>query len=467
MHEVYYLSATQLAKEIKTKKISAVQVMKAHLEQIEKVNPLLNALVQRTDPDRCLHAAQLADEAIEKKLPVGKMHGVPITIKDTCHVEGLYSCCASGGLWRGASLKDATVVTRLKAEGGIVLGLTNVPELLCSFETNSKMYGQANNPYNIKHTPGGSSGGCAALVAAGGSPFSIGSDAGGSIRWPAHCTGIAGLKPTQGRVPNTGNTLGDARGLFSHITTFGPLARYVEDLYLGLQIISGQDESDPYTHSSSVKDPSKVDLKSLKVAYFTDDGLATPTNDIQKVVQDAARALKEAGLSVEEAHPPMMEKTLRLLWELFFLGGDAGKGLKAFLKNYHIDEPSPLFQTFVHFSEQCVLGVEEVRLRFIELDMLKLQMMKFMRKYDLILSPVAATVAKKHGETFKEISHFSYGMFHNLTGWPCVVVRCGTSNEGLPIGVQIAAKAWHEENALAAAMKLEASLGGWQPPPCP
>ena len=206
--------------------VSCREVVQAHLARIDEVNPALNALVQAADPQQCLTAADQADSRVARGAPVGRAHGLPVVVKDVMHVAGL-ECSGGSPVLRATAESDATAVSRLRAEGAIVLGLTNVPEMGRGGESNNNLYGRTNNPFDLSRTPGGSSGGSAALVSAGGAALSVGSDGGGSIRQPAHNTGIAGLKPTHGRIPRTGSVFGDAFGIFGPFNCYGPLARTV------------------------------------------------------------------------------------------------------------------------------------------------------------------------------------------------------------------------------------------------
>ena len=282
-----------------------------------------------------VHLARIdADGRAARGGPLGRAHGLPVVVKDVMTVAGL-ACSGGSPVLRSVASEDATAVSRLRAEGAIVLGLTNVPEMGRGGESNNNLYGATVNPYDPTRTPGGSSGGSAALVAACGAALSVGSDGGGSIRQPCHNTGIAGIKPTHGRIPRTGSVFGDALGVFGPFNCYGPLARTVADLYLGLSIMNGPDLRDPYAVPAPLRHPDDVDLGSLRVTTYFDDGISPPTADVAAVVEAAA------------------------------------------------------------------------------------------------------------------------------------VVRCGTSGEGLPIGVQIVARPWQDATALAVAGHLESVFGGWRPPPTP
>jgi amidase len=444
--------------------VSCREVVQAHLARIDAVNPALNALVEATDPQQCLTAADEADERVARGAPLGRVHGLPIVVKDVMHVAGL-QCSGGSPVLRAAASDDATAVSRLRAEGAIVLGLTNVPEMGRGGESNNNLYGRTNNPFDLSRTPGGSSGGSAALVSAGGAAFSVGSDGGGSIRQPCHNTGIAGIKPTHGRIPRTGSVFGDALGIFGPFNCYGPLARTVKDLYLGLSIMNGPDLRDPYAVPAPLGNPDDVDVAGLRVATYLDDGISPPTDDVAAVVKDAVRALTGVVGVVEHNAPPCLGRTMELLWESVFLGGDRGQGFEADLAAIGADGPSEELAEFLKQARLVDFSLSEARSRLTEIDTYRIQMLEFMADYDVIVGPAMPTAAKPHHHGLVEIADFSHLMAHNLTGWPAAVVRCGTSKEGLPVGVQIVARPWEDATALALAGRLETALGGWRPPP--
>lgn len=224
MTDLCHLPAHQLVQLMSEGAVSCRDVVQSHLDRIDALNPALNALVQAADPQDCLNAADAADDRTARGAALGRAHGLPVVVKDVMLVAGL-ECSGGSPALRARSSRDATAVARLRDEGAIVLGLTNVPELGRGGESNNNLYGRTNNPYDLSRTPGGSSGGSAALVAVGGAALSVGSDGGGSIRQPCHNTGLAGLKPTHGRIPRTGSVFGDALGVFGPFNCYGPLAR--------------------------------------------------------------------------------------------------------------------------------------------------------------------------------------------------------------------------------------------------
>jgi amidase len=358
--------------------------------------------------------------------------------------------------------EDATVVKRLKAAGGILLGKTNCPELGWAWESDNLIYGRTNNPFDLSLSPGGSSGGESAIIAAGGSAFGLGSDAGGSVRFPAHCTGITAIKPTSGRVPRTGHFPGPG-GLLDALWQIGPLARYVEDLSLVLPIISGVDGRDAAIVPVPLQNPQQVKLGSLRVAFHTDNGIVSPTKEIASAVERAAKALVGAGLVVEEARPPVIGQTYEIFLGLFT--ADGGAGIEAVLREAGTTRIHPLMQRVLELQRCHAKSMPEFAALVGRWDAFRREMLSFMERYDALLCPVCAFPGMVHGSTYDRLPAFSYTMTYNLTGWPAAVVRVGASPEGLPIGVQIAAAPWREDVALAVARLLEERLGGFQPPP--
>jgi amidase len=332
-------------------------------------------------------------------------------------------------------------------------------------ESNNNLYGRTNNPYDLSRTAGGSSGGSAALVAAGGAPLTIGADGGGSIRQPCHNTGIAGIKPTHGRIPRTGSVFGDALGVFSPFICYGPMARTVDDLYLGLSIMNGPDLRDPYAVPAPLGRPDEVDLANLRIATYLDDGISPPSDDVARIVTAAATALTQVVASVLSAAPACLDRTMTLLWESVFLGGDRGRGFEEDLAAIGATEPSEELAEFLRQARRVDFSLSQARSRFVDIDTYRIEMLTFMADFDVIVCPAMPTPAKPHHHGLVEINDFSHLMAHNLTGWPAAVVRCGTSADGLPVGVQIVARPWHDATALAVAGHLEKVFGGWSAVP--
>lgn len=457
MLDIIYSPVVELAKAVKAKEVSSVEVVQAYLNRIEAVNPKLNAVVQLR-ADEALAEARAADEALARGESKGALHGIPMTIKDSFDTAGVISTGGTLGRKTFVPEKDATVVSRLKNEGAILLGKTNTPELTLSLETNNLIYGRTNNPFDITRTSGGSSGGAVAIITSGGAPFDIGSDYGGSIRLPSHFCGIAGIKPTSGRVPRTGHIVPYAIGATDAYQAIGPLARSVDDLTLLLGIIAGPDWQDPTIVPMPRANPDTVDLSRLRVAYYTDNGTTTPIAEIMQTVRDVAKALASHVASVEENRPARLEET----WDLWtsLNVADGAYGVLEILEKAGTTQTSRNLGS----ADQEVTGREFGR-RLREMDLFRSQMLGFMANYDVIICPVNANVAIKHDTLYQNFASFSYASTYNLTGWPAAVVRAGTSPEGLPIGVQIVANPWREDVALKVAKFVEDTFGGWQKPP--
>ena len=458
MEALLFGPVTTLSAAIRKKEVSSVETVQAYLTRIETVNPKLNAVVALA-ADAAIEQARAADEALARGEVIGPLHGVPMTIKDSFDTANVITTWGTPGRAGYKPKRDATVVARLKRAGAILLGKTNTPEFTLSFETDNPVYGRTNNPYNLDRTSGGSSGGAAAIVSAGGSPFDIGSDTGGSIRLPSHFCGAAGIKPTRGRVPRTGHAVPPG-SLIDALTHIGPIARYVEDLSLLLPIIAGPDEQDPFIFPVSLGDPRSVQLKGLRGTFHTDNGIQTPIPAIIKAVQASVEALVNAGIAFKEARPPGIEQTDDLMTKLLNWDGGAWRRMLLERAGTAADQTS----LFVAESQTAANG-EQIVAIVDHWDQFRQNMLAFMQNYDVMITPVNAYQAIPHNTWREKVKGFSYTMIHNLTGWPGVVVRVGTADDGLPIGVQIIAKPWKEEIALAVAQHLETVFGGWQRPP--
>jgi amidase len=254
-------------------------------------------------------------------------------------------------------------------------------------------------------------------------------------------------------------------GIFGPFNCYGPLARSVADLHLGLSIMSGPDLADPYAAPAPLGRIEGVDLGTLRVATYLDDGISPPADDVAEVVTAAAQAVAEVAATVDHIAPSCVPKTMELLWESVFLGGDRGQGFEADLREMGATDPSEELAEFLRQAQTIGFTLSEARNRLVDIDNYRIEMPAFMADYDVIVCPAMPTPAKPHHHRLVEIGDFSHLMAHNLTGWPAAVVRCGTSDEGLPIGVQVVARPWEDATALAVAGHLETVFGGWRPAP--
>ncbi|KAA3643139.1 MAG: amidase [Chloroflexi bacterium] len=456
MNSILEVSATKIAQLIRSKQASSLEVVDAYLERINAINPKLNAVVQLV-PSDARQQAKAADAVIAEGGRLGPLHGVPITVKDSFDTEGIISTGGTMGRKDLVPRQDATAIARLRAAGAIILGKTNTPELTLAGETNNLIYGRTNNPYDISLSPTGSSGGSAAIVAAGGSPLDVGSDVGGSIRVPAHVCGITGIKPTSGRVPRTGHIVDYRMGALDALQQIGPMARYVEDLELALSIMAGPDGIDPAIVSMPLGNVADVDLGTLRVAYYLEDGVAMPTQEIRDTVERVAKGLEGVVLSVEAKRPPELEESDDKWWRLFT--ADGGATIRRILDESGTTETHPSID-WVLDSEP--ISAVEYNALLLWLDNFRSRMLGFMQDYDVLLCPVSAYPAVPHGEVGRDT--WSYINPYNFTGWPAATVRAGSTMEGLPIGVQVVARPWREDMALAVCQFIEDEFGGWQPP---
>ena len=454
-------TATQLADLIRRKQVTSTEVLEAHLKRIDAVNSKLNAVVQLA-ADSAREAAKAADLALSKGQIMGPLHGVPMTIKDSLDTAGIITTAGTEGWKTHKPDKDAVVVKRLKAAGAVLMGKTNTPELTWAFETNNAIYGRTNNPWDKAYSPGGSSGGAAAIVAAHGSPFDIGSDTGGSIRIPSHLCGIAGLKPTSGRVPRTGHVI-SAEGMLQSFTTLGPLARSVEDLWLLFGIIAGPDYQDASIVDVPLGDPKAVKLSDLRVAVHTDNGVHKLDDEVANVVNQVAKELEGTVARVDHKRPDALKYVMEVDDHMY--GADGGASLRRLLNKVGTKTPGPDLTSTLNHPAMSSGDLTDMLER---VDQWRGQMMSFLQDFDAIICPPCAVASLKHGDSTADddaYAEFSYTFAYNMTGWPAAVVRAGQTSTGMPIGVQIVARPFREDVVIALASRIEAHFGGYRPPP--
>jgi len=423
VRDVIGAPAGWLARKIAARELSSVEVVRAHLEHIHTVNPRLNAVVFAT-AESAIKEARAADRRNKPKSVLGRLHGVPFTAKDIFNTAGLPTTAGLRMLRSRIPDHDATVVARMRRAGAILIGKTNCPPGGSDEDGWSPARGGTRNPYDINRSPGVTSSGEAAIIAAGGSPLGIGSDSGGSIRLPAHYCGVAALKPTAGLIPVTG-AYGLAGGVTDTRSQVGPMARYVSDLRIALRVLAGPDGID--SGVVPVRAWRSPRLEGLHVAWYADDGMARPTSAVAATVKAAAKALSQAGCIVTEERPPSL--------------GDAYQVTLAFWGRKHMSH-------------------ERMYERW---DAFRSTVLRFMSRFDLVLSPVAPDIAPLLRLKPAGNHQLSYTVPYSLSGNPCVVVRAGTSPENLPIGVQVVARNFQDAMALKAARAIERSLGGWRP----
>ncbi len=472
MDDIVYISLTEMADGVRAKKLSPVELVDAHLARITQLNPQLHAFVA-VDEKRARDQAKLAETTLSssaKSSSLGPLHGVPISIKSSIDVAGLPCECGSILRKGNVPLADAPLVKRLRAAGAIILGNTNVPEFLMAYETDNLLYGRTNNPWDLSRTPGGSSGGEAAAIAAGCSAGGVGSDGGGSIRIPAHYGGICGLKPTPGRIPSTGHFPGSA-GPFAQLGVVGPMARTVRDVERLFEVMAGPDPGDPASAPVPLRRWSERQIRKLSVAYFVDDDATLVTPETAAAARKAAEALRTQGFHVTEWRPQNLDRVWQLWWNLF---GRAGQMAFAPTIEGREEELSPILRAFrTRVAEAPPLTAQELLNTLLARDVLRANLLAKMEEFPILICPACAVPAFRHGERewsvqgrkVEYLKAMSYSQWFNLLGNPAAVVPVGRSPEGLPIGVQIVGRPWEEEAVLAVAAKIEDACGGFRRPP--
>jgi amidase len=454
MKDIVFSSTTQLATAIRAGHVSATEVLEAHLAQIDKHNPTLNAIVTM-DAEQAHKRARVADEALARGELWGPLHGVPFTLKDAYATAGMRTTTGFPPLDHVPQV-DSTVTERLKAAGGILLGKTNVAMLLADYQTTNPIFGRTNNPWNIERTPGGSSGGAAAALAAGMTPFDIGTDLSASIRIPAHFCGVFGLKPTEQRVPLTGLIPGLSTPRSVRVMScIGPMARTAEDLALLYSIIAGPDGRDTEVQPVPVDEVPQLALKRMRVAFApTFPGLPVAA-EIRDAVEELAKQLSPMCAAVEEATLPQLDFNQ----ELMNAGALIGMMVGAFQPEEQ-ERPATLAQYLEALDrrDQSILAWEQ-----------------FFEKWDVLLCPPSLITAFPHCEPGsplhvdgQEVIYWmisAHGTLFNYTGHPAVVLPYKLDRDGLPIGIQVVGKRWDESRLLAMAKALSEVTGAFQRPP--
>jgi Asp-tRNA(Asn)/Glu-tRNA(Gln) amidotransferase A subunit family amidase len=454
------LPAVEQLTLLRQKKISPLELVEEHIARIERWNPVLNALVD-FDPERARQQA--------RTVKGGPLSGLPLTVKSSIATQG--SRCEIGSVLHRGEIpqQDAKAVARLRRAGAVILGTTNCPELLMAYETDNLLYGRTNNPWALDRTAGGSSGGEAAAIAAGLSAGGLGSDSGGSVREPAHFSGICALKPTSGRIPSAGH-LPPCTGPFSILGSIGPMARTIADVDLLFRAVAGSDLADPSGAPVDIRDVSLAEAKQIPIGWFEDDGLTPVTPETRQAVRDAAAALERQGFKVAPFRPSSLAAARRL-WHIFFV--QCGAMFYAPLIAGHEKALSPVFRNFLEIAHaQSPLTAESLLQAWSDCDTVRSQLLAEMQAFPLLLLPVCSIPAFRHGERKwvvegREVHYLDamrYTQWFNLLAAPAAVVPVGRSDDGLPIGVQIAGRPFDDELVLTVAAAVESAFG-YQPPP--
>jgi len=469
-----FQTASQLARAIRAGRMSSLEATDAYLERIARLNGPINALVV-VDREGAHKAARAADRAAARKgAKLGPLHGVPITIKEAFDVAGLATTSSHPPLKDNIATTDASLVGRLRSAGAVILGKTNVPELCMDFQTDSPLFGVTCNPWDDTRGAGGSTGGGGAAVAARLSPLELGSDIGGSVRNPAHYNGIFSLKPTEWRVPARGHVpdLPGQTRTVRYMGVFGPLARSVEDLETALRIIAGPDGNEAEAAPVPLGPAPALKPKDLRIAVLDSNPLVPVSADTAAVMQATVRLLAKAGAKVRRAEPAGFDWQQSwddwsdlLQYEVLALQPLAARE-RFFSK---LDSPDPSARSMARAARldmAAFFAVLDRRDRVIR------QCEVLLDGYDAWLMPVmpGAAFVRQKLDVLKIdgadhpyfLAGTSYNYLANLTGQPSIVMPCGFSREGLPIGLQLMGKRWGEAKLLGVAKAIEKLL-----PPCP
>lgn len=472
MSSLHLLSAARLADLVRARTVSPVQLVELHLERIARLNPRLNAFAA-VDAGGALAAARETERALAAGAPAGPLCGVPVTIKSAIDVAGLRTETGSRMRVGQVAAADAPLVERLRRAGAIVLGNTNAPELLMAYETDNLLHGRTNNPWDLDRTAGGSSGGEAAAIAAGLSAGGFGSDGGGSVRVPAHFTGICALKPTPGRVPSTGH-FPPGLGPFALIGVVGPMARTVEDLALLCEAVVGPEAGDAASVPVDWRPPPESEVRAAVVGYFEDDGATPVTPETRAAVRAAVAAAKRAGFTTRAFRPSGLERARDLWWVMFGLAGGFVIRPSVALNE---QDTSPILREFLSLvADEPPLSATRLMDAWIGRDRLRLGLLEEMRDVPVFLCPACSIPAFRHGERqwtvdgatvryLRRPDIFTYTQWFNLLGNPALVMPGGRSPEGLPIGVQVVGRPYKDELVLEVGARIERELGAYQPPP--
>ncbi len=455
--QLAYMPATELVQAIRTRQVSSVEITEHFLQRIDRLDPRLNAYLTLCS-DQALADARIADDIVARGWATGPLHGVPISIKDLELTKGVTSTMGSALFRDRVPDIDSIVVERVEAAGAIILGKTNTPEFGQSGTTENEIGDPCRNPWNTGRTPGGSSGGAGAALAAGLCTIATGSDGGGSIRIPAAFSGVFGIKPTQHRVPRFG---GYGRPAANHFSQSGPMSRTVADTALLLQVLAGPDSRDPNSIKETPPDFSAGlgrGVEGMRIAWSLDYGYAGVDPEVAEITARAAQVFEELGATVEDA-PLRLEDPFESFFDVFATASYTSYG--HMLEEHRDDFSQPGLYSLEHGARVDGARVSRALHR---VDVLGRLMEDFFDTYDLLLTPTMPVPAFEIGQRptvigGKEVDPnwgflpFTYPI--NMTGQTASSVPCGFSSDGLPIGLHIIGPRRSEARVLQASAAFE------------
>jgi Asp-tRNA(Asn)/Glu-tRNA(Gln) amidotransferase A subunit family amidase len=468
MAHFIYPSIAETLENFRRKQISPVELVAAHLDRIQRVQPQLNPFVH-VDVESARARSRDSESRIARGEMFRPLEGIPLTVKSSLDVAGWP--CPAGSLLRKDYIPatNATLVSRLEDAGAILLGNTNTPEFLMAYETDNRLTGKTSNPWNPAYSAGGSSGGEAAAIASGCSMGGVGSDGGGSIRTPAHFCGVCGLKPTPGRIPATGHFPPGA-GAFAWIGVVGPMARTVADLRALFSVMAGPDPGDALSTPVATREIAAADLRGLRIGILENPELGRPTPETLSTLRRAAQLLCDLNYRVEPVKLESLDQALDLWW--FFFGPVIAELFRQ-STNGQESQLSPMFLGYLEAAQaEPKVTLDSFQKACVDRDLVRAALLRQLRDVPILLSAVSTAPAFKHGagnyrpgdpHNYRDTMRFSQWL--NLAGFPGISLPMGQSPEGLPINIQLIARPYEEELLLAVAEQLEQARGPWQAPP--
>jgi len=450
-------SASDLARAIARGDVSSEEVVRAHLARIDAQNPRINAVVARLD-EEALAAARRADDERTRGSRRGPLDGVPVTLKESLSVAGRVTSCGSTLLQQNVTAEDATAVARLKRAGAIPIARTNVPDMGMDAQTHNLVWGTTRNPWDLQFSPGGSSGGEGAAIAARMSPLGLGSDVAGSIRIPAALCGVLGLKPTQHRV----SIHGHVPLVLPDYLQIGPLARSVDDLELALAVIAGPDGRQSMVPPVPLAPSADRGNRELRVGVIDPPAGLPVARAVRAAIARVADAAAKLGHPVERADFPGPEEAVVCLTSIFSVGlARLRAGVVANPTAYH-----PYLRDLVgNLTQPTASDLDEA---FALRESLRGRMMACFERHDVLIAPLLGVAQIPIGTTTEIdvdgtivpfVSTLAYSILINATGNPSLVVPAGLA-DGMPVGVQLIGQMWAEPTLFTFARPLVEALGG-------
>jgi amidase len=483
MLDLHFRTALELAAAIPRREFGCRELLEHHLERIERLNPRINAVVT-LDVERAREHADAADRMLARHEVVGPLHGLPMTVKDTFEVAGVRTTAGASILSGHVPSRDATAVARLAAGGAVIFGKTNTPLFAGDVQSYNTVFGTTNNPWDVARSPGGSSGGAAAAVAAGFTPLELGSDIGGSVRNPAHFCGVYGHKPSYGVIPLRGHIPGPPGMLAEYdLAVPGPLARSADDLDAAIGVLAGPDEARAVAWRLELPPPRRAALRDYRVAAWLDDPACSIESAQREVFESAVERLRRAGVAVDDHARPVEDLAevhrnyQKLLWPIM-VSGISEQNFAEFVRVADAAAPDDFTRDAVFARGATIrhrhwLAVDEWRARY------RARWAEFFRDFDVVLCPIMPTAALPHDHSDPAAARRIFVDGRPRAYWdqlcwagaitaaylPATVTPVGRTRGGLPVGLQIVAPYLEDRTSIDFARRLADVAGGFEPPP--